>query len=215
MYRSDWLRNIARTESLCDLNRREPVGCETHGIEPNRNFTLPSAILLNRGDSSDGSHAIDQALGSVVELSAIVFAAMNGKRNNRDVIHRKRRNQRRRRARRQIAQVGRDRIVEIDERLRRIVTNVKENGHDRGIAQRCRIDMFDAGHFGENAFTALRDEALDLARRRAGILRRDDCRGHRNLRIFLPRGREDRKQTPHGYCNDDCRRELGLQKIPR
>src|SRR5579875_961364 len=106
-------------------------------------------------------------------------------------------------------------IVKIDERLRRIVTDVKEDGHDRKVLVRDRVNVLDSADLLQDALTAFGDEALHFFGRCAGILRDDDGGGHRDLRVLLTGRREDREQTQCGDRRRQRRRQLRMQEIFR
>ena len=206
---------IRRAECLRDRSGCQTERGQTDRIERHVHLARETAVFFNRRDPRDRPDGLDDALRGIVKLTAIVTSTVQGQRHDRNVIDAQRRDLRLRGTRRQFAQMRGDLVVEIDERFRRIVADVKEHGEDRCVLTRDCVHVLDARNLLQHAFGALGDELLHFRCRRAGILRDDRCRRHRDLRILLARRDEDRDESPRADRDDDDRGELGFEEIGR
>ena len=122
----------------------------------------------------------------------VVAAAPQRQGHDRHVVDRARLDERAPTRRAGCGRVGRQLLVEPDERALLVLADEEADDHHRAAGARGRVDVLDAGHLPEQLLDRARDALLDLGRRRARHVDEHVDHRHDDLRLLLARQRDHR-----------------------
>ena len=195
-----------------DLGDGEVARREGGGIEFDAQSAAGSADERGLGDERDGFDGVLDLRGEAAEREVVERAAVQGKREDGDVVDGARLDQGSADAGRDAVEVGLEFLVEADEGGLDVGADFEAHDHHRLAGRGRAVEVFDAGDFPEKFFHRTGHAVLDLLGRGARHGDEHVDHGDFDLRFLLARELENGEGAKQHRGDHGDNREFGRDR---